>query len=244
MSVAMTITTVGDGGLKQLDELLTRTSNLQGVNEVMGRAGRNEVVRNFVALDKVGNPMGGTRTHYYGQAAASTSFTADTAGATISIAQVGVRLIFQGGIVRPVVKKLLAIPAMPETHGRHPSEFNNLKMQWGRDKAGNIRPIALVEKQIGMGLVQKAKNMFVYIPVRLGSYKIGKMAGRPIHPTWHSSKGKSEHEWPRVFFWLSLEAHIGAHPDVLPSPAEILAACQDAGLRYLLRHQEPTDENP
>jgi hypothetical protein len=235
MSVAFQITVVGDGGYAQLDELLTRAENVQAVNEVMGRAGANVVKKNFVELDRVGNAMGGERTHYYGQAAASTFSDADREGATISIAQIGIRLIWQGGTVRPVVKKLLAIPAIPEAHGRHPSEFENLKLQWGRGKEGDIRPIALVEKELGAGTTQTAKGMFKSIPVRDGSYQSGIHKGKAIHPRWHGG-GKEEAEAPRVFFWLSLEAHISPHPETLPSEQEIIASATDAAGSYLLRH--------
>lgn len=237
VSVAMTLTAVGDGGYAELDELLTRASNLQAVNEVMGRAGANVVKANFVELDKKGNAMGGDRTHYYGQAAQSTFSEADASGATISITQIGVRLLWRGGTVKPVVKKYLAIPAMPETHGRHPSEFQNLRLQWGRGKEGDIRPVALVEKTAGDGTLQTAKGVTKAIPMRTHeTYGAGKRKGQQVHPQWKSSKGDKE-TWPRVFFWLALEAKIGEHPEVLPNEREIVAAAQDAGGRYLLRHR-------
>ena len=234
----MQVTVIGDGGMKQLDELLARTKDLQGVNEVFGRAGANVVKSHFVTLDKVGNAMGGPRTHFYGQAVDATQSVADTGGATISINQIGISLLYHGGTVRPVTMKLLAIPAMPECHGRHPSEFQNLTMRWGRGKEGDIRPVALVEKILGAGAIKVAQGRLKLIQVREGNYKIGKMAGHAIHPRWHSN-GKAEADtWPRIFFWLSLEAKIGAHPDVLPEPKEIVAAAQDAGYRYLLRREK------
>jgi len=112
MSISAKIYVTGDGGLKQLDELLTRAKSKRDVNDVMGRAGANLVKKNFVALNKVGNALGGERTNFYGHAATSTGHIPDDSGATINIAQVGVRLIWRGGTVRPVVKKLLAMTAL------------------------------------------------------------------------------------------------------------------------------------
>jgi hypothetical protein len=242
MSIAFTVTTAGDGGAKQLDELLARAGNMVACNEVMGRAGANVVKKHFVELDKVGSSGGGTRTHFYGQAAASTQSIGDTTGAIISINQIGVSLIFHGGTVHPVYKKLLAIPAIPEAHGRHPSEFQNLGFKWGKDKQGIIRPIALVEESLGAGTTSTAKGRFQTIPVREGVYQAGIRKGHAIHPRWHSSGGEEPETWPRVFFWMSLEAVIGSHPDTLPRPEEIMEEAQNAGMRFLLRNQHPREE--
>jgi hypothetical protein len=242
VSVAFTVTTIGDGGAKQLDELLARAGNLVNVNEVMGRAGANLVKKHFVELDHHGNSQGGTSTHFYGHAAASTQSVGDTTGATISINQIGVSLIFHGGTVHPVVKKLLAIPAIPEAHGRHPSEFQNLGFKWGKDKNGIIRPIALVEESLGAGTTSTARGRFQTIPVREGVYQAGIMKGHAIHPRWHSGGGEDPETWPRVFFWMSLESKIGQHPDTLPAPGDIAAEASEAGMRFLLRNQHPREE--
>lgn len=72
------------------------------------------------------NRLGGPRTNFYGKAAQATFFTVTPQGVVITIAQQGMRQRFAGGVIRPVTKKYLAIPATAEAHGKRPGEFDNL----------------------------------------------------------------------------------------------------------------------
>jgi len=85
-----------------------------------------------------GNPMGGKRSHYWGNAADST-YATFTGNDTIRVAigQVGVGLHYHGGTVVPKVRKWLAIPARTETYGKSPLEFSGEEIKFvvprGRD---------------------------------------------------------------------------------------------------------------
>ncbi len=73
------------------------------------------------------NRLGGTSTGYWKRAIENTTGTSDAAGATISINQTGIRLKYEGGVIRPSGKtsevtgkpiRFLSIPVHPAAHGR------------------------------------------------------------------------------------------------------------------------------
>lgn len=105
-------------------------------------------------LNNPPNKQGWPSTGFWPAAARAVNYQATDAGPLININQQGVRQRLLGGMVRPVNKKFLAIPARAEAYGRAPSEFNNLKVAFGRGGA-----FALVEaaaSQITYG--KKKKN--------------------------------------------------------------------------------------
>ena len=70
------------------------------------------------------NQLGGVRTHFYGDAAQATFFAVANDGATVTVAQQGFRQRVEGGTIRPVRTKWLAIPARAEAYGKRPGEFS------------------------------------------------------------------------------------------------------------------------
>ena len=98
------------------------------IKAVAGRSLRNTYRSHFFSLNAARpNKMGGKRTNFYAQVARSVQAPAPTStGATVAITQVGIRQRIKGGIIRPVNKKLLTIPADPSAYGRRAGEFTNL----------------------------------------------------------------------------------------------------------------------
>ena len=72
------------------------------------------------------NSRGWPSTHFWADAARSTSFTRSESGITISINKIGVRQRYYGGPIRPVTAKALAIPISPVSYGRVPADFPGL----------------------------------------------------------------------------------------------------------------------
>lgn len=114
------------------------------VGAVAGRAATNVLRAHLFArnADKP-NALGGKRTNYYAQAARSTSYAFDGDDAVVvSINQIGIRLRYYGGTVKPRTAKFLTIPVAPEAHGKRAREFGNLELVFGEGG----QPIALATK--------------------------------------------------------------------------------------------------
>lgn len=77
--------------------------------------------------DATPNRLGGIRTNFYGKAAQSTFFSLTGDGIVVTISKEGIRQRIEGGVIRPVNTTWLAIPVVPEAHGKRPREFGNLK---------------------------------------------------------------------------------------------------------------------
>jgi len=110
-----------------LSDFANKVRNRRGLANVLGRAAANEFKRNFRQLAGKGNRLGGASTGYWRGAAEGTQFqvVSDSAVAVI-VNQIGVRLHYLGGAVRPTTSKYLTIPNIPEAHGKRAREFTDL----------------------------------------------------------------------------------------------------------------------
>jgi hypothetical protein len=140
------------------------------------------------------NALGGTRTHFYADAAAGTHSELVPEGALISINQVGIRQRVLGGTITPVNSKYLTIPARAEAYGHRAAEFGDLVVVFGR---GGV-PIALArawQSPIRIGR-----------PRRDGTRRIG-----------HSDEAGGE-----ILFWLVDSVTQQPDPSLLPSDQELV----------------------
>lgn len=101
----------------------------EDVAMVGARAAANLTRDHLFALDQTRpNAFDAPRTHFYSDAAKSViDPVPDLGGASFTITKVGLAQRWLGGTIRPVDKKMLAIPAIPEAYGKTPREFNNLE---------------------------------------------------------------------------------------------------------------------
>lgn len=134
------------------------------------------------------NRLGGQRTHFYSQAAQATTWEAQGGDVRISIAHLGVRQRFLGGVIRPVNKKALAIPARAEAYGKTPGEFQDLKLVVFRSGAS--------------ALVQADQSLIRFVRSRKdGTIKLKRMGSRG----------------GLVMFWLVKSVRQAPDPGVLPT---------------------------
>lgn len=148
------------------------------------------------------NRLGGKRTHIISAAAKATTYKIAGNEVLVSITNPAIAARFFGTTILPVKGKALAIPAVPEAHGKSPREFNFLKLVWRR---GENRG-ALVAIENYMREIQRGKNK-----------------GKLVRP----GKGvTATHGLGRVLYWLVRRAQIPAEPGILPSTDSML----DAGL--------------
>lgn len=177
------------------------------IEEVMGRAGTNRVQEHLFRMNaERPNRLGGRRTNFYASASRSTNYESKPGEVKININQVGIRQRLQGGVIRPVNKKFLTVPAVAEGHGRRASEFNNLRVAYGTGG----RPVALVESAAsGVSFGRKKKD---------GSRAV--IQGEALGG--------------RVIFWLVKEVNQKPDPSVLPTNDDIKTVCSDAADRHLL----------
>jgi hypothetical protein len=136
--------------------------------------------------------------NFYADAARATTWEADENRASVSVAHRGIRLRFEGGTVRPVNAKFLAIPARAEAYGRRPREFDDLKPIFFKHSG------ALVQTEQQQVRVRKRKS---------GAYSF------KIEPGGELGGG--------VMFWLVKSATHAADPTVLPTDEALHAAALD-----------------
>jgi hypothetical protein len=110
------------------------TSSGHAARSVAGRAAVNALKSHLRKLDASRpNRLGGRRSHFYSQAAASTHYRLSSDGAQVAVTHTGFALRYYGGVIRPVRAKALAIPARPELYGYRPRERSeDMFVRWKR----------------------------------------------------------------------------------------------------------------
>lgn len=135
---------VNDRATPALRQLLQQVRGPAGL-KVAARGVANVARDHFDVLDQTQpNKMGGRRTHFWRGVRRSVQapLVRGSVG-IIGINHVGIRQRLDGGVIRPVNRKYLTIPARAEAYGRTAREFHNLSVAYGRGGA-----YALVENQV------------------------------------------------------------------------------------------------
>lgn len=155
-----------------------------------------------LAADRHGTAFPGVKPphNFYADAARATTWEADESGGTVSVAHRGIRLRFEGGTVRPVNAKFLAIPARAEAYGRRPREFDDLQ------------PIFF---EHGGALIQTEQQR---VQIKGRKSRDGSKA--------YSVK-QGEELGGAVMFWLVKSATHDPDPTVLPTDEALQAAALD-----------------
>lgn len=187
--MAVIIVNTATGRIQALSNLLAA----ENVAPKVGPGVTRLVFDHLIARDSSHpNRLGGQRTHFYSQAAQATTWEADGGDVRISIAHLGVRQRFLGGVIRPVNKKALAIPARAEAYGKTPGEFQDLKLVVFRSGAA--------------ALVQADQSLIRFVRSRKdGSLKLKRMGNRG----------------GLVMFWLVKSVRQAADPGVLPTKQQL-----------------------
>lgn len=121
---------VSQAALQAPAEVRARAAALKGarLNTQIGRSVAELFKENFFKLDRERpNALGGSRTHFYADAAKATSSEGDDTGATITVSQQGIRQRLEGGTIRAIKGKYLTIPARAEAYGKSVRSFKNLR---------------------------------------------------------------------------------------------------------------------
>jgi hypothetical protein len=209
-----TTTSVTDRATPLILEVVDAISPAR-VRPIVGRAVTTVVRRHFFGLDRSRpNVMGGTRTHFYADAARGTSWTVETDGVLISVAQVGIRQRIVGGTIRPKNgKKFLTIPARAEAYGKRASEFNDLVLvRRGDHRFGE--PFALAR-----AFRTTLKITGAATALALGERQVS----------------RGEQEGGEIMFWLKKSVTQQGDPSVAPSIFEMFAGIRIAMNDYLDR---------
>ncbi len=192
-----------------------------GLSLIMGRAGANVVREHLLALNAARHRYG---RGYYRQAAHATSVQGVPAGAMISIAQIGIRLRYFGGVVRPKVAKMLTIPDKnaPEAYGMRAREFNDLDM----------RLVMNPEKgHLQWALVRRASTAIRY---RRRKQKDGTVSMKVTAK--EAIEGK-------VYFWLAKKVTVRPDSTVLPKSELIIESAKAAAVKRIFRLKTRAQES-
>jgi len=173
------------------------------LNRAVGKSATQRIQQHLEALDKVGNALGGARTHYYSDQAGDTKWYELNGGVLIGVGQPnkGLSLHYTGGDLGPENlrnAKMFAVPARAEAHGKVPGDFDNLVMLFGRNG-----PYALASAEDFEHTATKGKHK-------------GELVATPAASQTHGAGG--------VLFWLTTHLHFEPNPDVLPTDQEVQIA--------------------
>ena len=202
--------------------------------EILDAAGRgvtNALKKHFLTLNA--ERHGGFSTvGFYAQAADQTFYTrsSDTE-AEVNVTKLGIRQRLQGGTITPKHAAYLCIPNMfsptiGSTYGRSPTEFQNLRVLFGRQKdTGAIGPIGLVADEGGAFKGQNHEQFGAWFEGKRGKQvrmKGGIVTKQGRDEDGHFTKGekaqgKSKSSEGEVLFWLKKSVTQNADPSVLPS---------------------------
>lgn len=183
---------------------IARATRPEAIKPVVGRSVTARFRRHLFAVDNAKpNALGGTRTHFYANAARSAHFDVLPDGVMISINALGLRQRVVGGTIKPKTKKFLRIPARAEAHGKRASEFNDLVVVFG---AGG-QPVALA---------------------RAGQTKLTRSSKKTGGRITGGTAAGGE-----ILFWLKKSVTQRGDPSVVPQAFEIGAAAHDGINRHV-----------
>lgn len=191
MSYTIRITGLKEQGdrLRQLQQLLAAG---RAPAQAAARGVANLVRRHFEGLPA--NKMGWPTTNFWKKAARSVSVQGEGAEPVVLISHLGVRQRLQGGVIKPVRAKLLAIPATADAYGKRPREVR--------------APLAFVRFADGkMALVERE-----HTPVSFGRKR--KDGTRGVK--------RGENRGGQVWFWLARSVKQKPDPNVLPTQEALL----------------------
>lgn len=205
MSTGYTITLTGEG---ETQARLMKFGPSPGLSRVMGEAASAATKEWLMRMDGTrANQMGGTRTHFYWQAAQNTRHEATADGAEVVIDKLGLRQRWLGGEIRAVNGKYLTIPARAEAYGKRARDMGDLSFI--KFKSGAA---ALVKDDISETVTDSGYSRRSAAKGQRKSRKKGIGA---------------------VMFWLVPSVYQRPDPTVLPSPAYLLNAVTPRAGAYL-----------
>lgn len=198
MSVSINIKINQDTAWPALAELMKNTS-LPVLQAHVGPAVADLQRRHYLTLPP--NKTGGRSTHFWQQASDAVRWERAAYGVTVVTNKTGVRQRLEGGTIRAINAKNLAIPANALAYGKSPSEFDNLHfVQFGRGADAPKALVTTVDKNVA---------------TRKGGVKA---STGPIGPQLAMV----------VMFWLKKEVYQAPNRNVIPSDEQFFTAVTKA----------------
>lgn len=124
MSLSLSITDQVTPALEDIAALLSGED--PGLREAAAAGAAEHLRGHLEKRNDTPNKLGGKRTNYWNDVAASTFHEVKGSDMVIGVDHVGAALHYFGGTIEPKRAKLLTIPASPAAHGKRAGEFENL----------------------------------------------------------------------------------------------------------------------
>jgi hypothetical protein len=138
MPGGITITTTVEDLATPMFKRLGAAVQRPDIRKVMGRAMATQLRKHFSRLDSErANKLGGSRTHFYGQARRGVQqpeITTD--GVVVAINNVGIAQRYFGGDIEAAPGGKLTIPVNPAAYGHRAREFSDLHAIYFQDGSG------------------------------------------------------------------------------------------------------------
>lgn len=199
----------------------------RNLNPIIGEGVVMALKEHFLQLNEERHGrFAGNTTGFYATAADSVFYSAAEGEPSVIVPEpVGLRQRLLGGLIEPKEKNYLAIPNyehLDVTHGKSPSEFDNLGVLFGYQDTGNIGPIALITKQGGARVADEYTKGGDFKKVKTGTGEYDK-----------SGREKRESAGDVVLYWLKLFVLQDPDPTVVPTKDELESAGYEAAAEFL-----------
>lgn len=218
----------------------------------IGNAVAGVIKENFIQLNAERSSGYGGMGGYYEGAARGTGYTTAFGYSEVLVKQIGIAVrlygtdILPGGMLNPKNAKYLAIPnsfsgVISQVYGRSPTEFANLKVVFGRQKSGDIGPIALKADEGGAWRQNHVKDHWTgdYIKTGPSGKKVrAKLNEQEIGMAQNVGK-KTKSSEGEILFWLAKEVYQSPDARVIPRMDVLESSGYDAAKAWL-DHITPT----
>lgn len=202
MATAITLKDLATRDLQRVEGVL----NADQLARVGGRGVANRLQDHFQDLEQNRpNKKGWRRQHHWAGARKSIHTQYGTGKVTVIITKPGIALLFFGGVVRPLIKRMLTIPAVEAAYGKRAGEWSDLVLD---------RRVNPETGKLQLCLVQAEQS-----PVILGPRS--KKTGLRRFKRKESAGGK-------VIYWLTRQARFQPDPTVLPTERQLEQAAGSA----------------
>ena len=205
-----------------------------GLPAAVGNAVAEVLIHHFEELNSERHSHGAFG--FYEGAARSTGYTTEFGYPAVVVMQIGVAQRRFGGTILPKNGKYLAIPnsfsdTISATYGHSPTEFSNLVVVFGRQKAtGNIGPIGLKASENE----NEDEDERVFRQKHTKDALTGEWL--PVGKQGKEVKG-AEGE---ILFWLCKSVYQDADESVLPPQEELNKVGRDAAVLWFSRRKAQT----
>lgn len=202
---------IKDDATRHLSALSARLAS-RAMLDALGEAGAQSLRDNFgkkemdPSTHRTASALGARPQNLFAQFVQSTSYSVTSESAVVSVTHDAIRQRLEGGTIRPVLSRALAIPANAAAYGHRAREFQ-LRAVYFKNPQANAIGMLIAETHITESVQRRVRGKVKTVKT------IRQAAG--------------------VYYWLIAQARQDADPTVLPTDAQFISDVEAALDGYL-----------